>query len=190
MKTAKRTGSSMNIAVLDANVLFPMLLRDTLLRCAAAGLFQIRWSSRILDEMSRNLISDYRMPAAAAGQLREIMEEAFPDAKAEGWEELEKDMRNDIKDRHVAAAAAASNADVIVTANLRDFYDLPIGVEAIHPDDFLCALMEMKVTSVMEVLVSQAAGYRRPELTVRELLDRLSISVPQFAELAFKALGN
>lgn len=74
----------MNIAILDANVLFPMLLRDTLLRCAASGLFQIRWSSRILDEMSRNLISDYGMQPAAAEQLREIMEEAFPDAAAEG----------------------------------------------------------------------------------------------------------
>jgi hypothetical protein len=140
--------------------------------------------------MSRNLISDYGMPAAAAEQLRDIMAEAFPDAITEEWEELEKDMRNDIKDRHVAAAAAASNADVIVTANLRDFYNLPIGVEAIHPDDFLCALMEMKATSVMKVLAKQAAGYRRPELTVRELLDRLSYSVPKFAELAFKALEN
>lgn len=99
-------------------------------------------------------------------------------------------MRNDIKDRHVAAAAAASSADVIVTANLRDFYDLPIGVEAIHPDDFLCALMEMKATSVTEVLAKQAAGYRRPELTVQELIDRLSVSVPKFAQLALRVLEN
>jgi hypothetical protein len=38
------------IAVLDANVLYPFTLRDTLLRAAAAGLFQARWSDKILEE--------------------------------------------------------------------------------------------------------------------------------------------
>jgi len=45
------------IVVLDANVLFPFSLRDTLLRAAAAGFYQVRWSSQILDEMTRNLVS-------------------------------------------------------------------------------------------------------------------------------------
>jgi len=36
------------IAVLDANVLYPFTLRDTLLRAAAAGLFQAQWSDKIL----------------------------------------------------------------------------------------------------------------------------------------------
>jgi hypothetical protein len=40
--------------VLDANVLFPFSLRDTLLRAAAAGYFQVYWSTEILDETSRN----------------------------------------------------------------------------------------------------------------------------------------
>jgi hypothetical protein len=35
------------IVVLDANVLFPFTLRDTLLRAAAAGLYQVRWSSQM-----------------------------------------------------------------------------------------------------------------------------------------------
>jgi predicted nucleic acid-binding protein len=41
---------------LDANVLFPFTLRDTLLRAAAADVFQVCWSATILDEMSRNLV--------------------------------------------------------------------------------------------------------------------------------------
>lgn len=42
--------------VLDANVLFPFTLRDTLLRAADAGYFQLYWSDEILDEAQRNLI--------------------------------------------------------------------------------------------------------------------------------------
>lgn len=45
------------IVVLDANVLFPFTLRDTLLRAAAAGFYQVRWTAQILDEMQRNLVS-------------------------------------------------------------------------------------------------------------------------------------
>ena len=37
--------------VLDANVLFPFSLRDTLLRAAAEGFFQLYWSDEILDEL-------------------------------------------------------------------------------------------------------------------------------------------
>lgn len=39
------------IVLLDANALFPFTLRDTLLRAAAAGFYQVRWSAQILDEM-------------------------------------------------------------------------------------------------------------------------------------------
>lgn len=40
-------------AVLDACVLYPASLRDTLLRVAEAGIYQPRWTERILDEVRR-----------------------------------------------------------------------------------------------------------------------------------------
>ena len=40
--------SSSLIVVLDANVLYPFSLRDTLLRVAAEDLYQVRWSDQIL----------------------------------------------------------------------------------------------------------------------------------------------
>lgn len=43
-------------AVLDANVLFPFTLRDTLLRAAAVRMFQAYWSEEILAEATRNLV--------------------------------------------------------------------------------------------------------------------------------------
>src|SRR3546814_11157179 len=51
-------------------------------------------------------------------------------------------MRNHPKDRHVVACAAAGAAAYIVTGNLKDFRQLPDGIEAIHPDTFLCRLLE------------------------------------------------
>ena len=37
--------------ILDANVLFPFTLRDTLLRAAERELYLIGWSGQILEEM-------------------------------------------------------------------------------------------------------------------------------------------
>jgi UDP-glucose 4-epimerase len=54
--------------VLDANVLYPFTLRDTLLRAAAAGLYQAYWSERILDEATGNLIAAGRMTREQAAR--------------------------------------------------------------------------------------------------------------------------
>ncbi len=40
--------------LLDANVLYPAYLRDALLRLAEAGVYQVRWTDQILQEMARN----------------------------------------------------------------------------------------------------------------------------------------
>ena len=54
------------IIVVDANVLFPLTLRDTMLRAAAADFYQLRWTKEILDEMERNLVSSGTVPADKA----------------------------------------------------------------------------------------------------------------------------
>ena len=92
------------VVVLDANVLFPFTIRDTLLRAAASGLYQLRWSAQILDEMERNLVSTGAMTAPKAKRLRAIMTREFPDAEVTGYEPLISAMKNHEKDRHVVAA--------------------------------------------------------------------------------------
>ncbi|HKT15078.1 MAG TPA: PIN domain-containing protein, partial [Allosphingosinicella sp.] len=72
-----------SIAVLDANVLFPMILRDTLLRVAAAGCFRAHWSDRILDEMVRNLTQQHRITPEQAERLVAQMAKAFPEAEVD-----------------------------------------------------------------------------------------------------------
>jgi hypothetical protein len=45
-------------AVLDACVLYPVGLRDTLLNVAEAGLYRVLWTEEILNETTRNIVDD------------------------------------------------------------------------------------------------------------------------------------
>ena len=45
-------------ALLDANVLYPAPLRDVLMRLAVTDIFAARWTERIHDEWTRNLLKN------------------------------------------------------------------------------------------------------------------------------------
>ena len=167
--------------VLDACVLYPMPLCDTLLRLAAAGLYQVYWSAEILAEASRNLVEHGRASQEGAARREAGMREAFPEAMVLDYEPLIPGMSNHEKDRHVAAAAVKAGAQVIVTANLRDFARLPVGIEASHPDAFLCDLLDLDHRAVLDTLRQQVAVLRRPPQTLDDLLRKLGDrGVPQF----------
>ncbi|GIJ25369.1 hypothetical protein Vqi01_05310 [Micromonospora qiuiae] len=89
----------MIVAVLDACVLVPSVLADTLLRCAEQDLYRPVWSRAILDEVRRNLPPSAR--AGKADRRIEVMREHFPKAMVSGYEQLVAEMANDPKDRHV-----------------------------------------------------------------------------------------
>jgi hypothetical protein len=174
------------IVVLDACVLYPLPLRDTLLRVARQNLYAVRWSNRILDEVSRNLIEDRRASPEQAASLIDAMTRAFGDAEIPEAEiaALEPEMTNEPGDRHVLAAAVASDdAEAIVTLNLRHFPVAacePFGIEVVHPDAFLCDLYERAPARVHDALDQQAADLSRPPMTVDDVLERLHASVPKF----------
>lgn len=172
----------MLISVLDADVLFPMTLRDTLLRAAEAGLCRVHWTTRIQDEVERNLVETSRSTAKQAAGMRKAMEAAFDDAMVEGWEILEDAMPNHPKDRHVAAAAVAIGAEVVVTSNLKDFRPMPKGVEAISPDAFLCRLLDQHGEALVAVLRAQAARYRFEPTTLEGLIGHLAKIAPRFGD--------
>lgn len=175
------------IVVIDTNALFPLTLRDTLLRAAAAGFYRLRWSAAILDEMERNLVSTNTIPAAKAARLREHMERFFPEAMVTDYERLIDAMPNDPKDRHVAAVAAQTRAQLIVTANLKDFRALPDGVDAQSPDEFLCSLFDLDPEGFVHLLHEQAGDLRRPPVSFEQLLVRLGRMVPEFVVVVVEA---
>ncbi len=180
-------------AVLDASVLYPLPLRDTLLRVAAAELYVPLWSERILREAVGNLIADGRASEEQARRLAEAMCEAFDTATvaAAEIERLEPDMDNERKDRHVLATAVAAEAEIVVTLNLRDFPRSacePLSIEAIHPDEFLLRLYQLDPAAVQDALVRQAAAFSRPPLTVLDVIERLAITVPECATVLREGL--
>jgi hypothetical protein len=74
--------------LLDANVLFPFSLRDTLLRAAAEGFFQLYWSEEIIDETTRNLVATGTITDKQANLLRAAMTGAFPESMVTGYDSL------------------------------------------------------------------------------------------------------
>ena len=76
------------VVVLDANVLYPVRVRDVLLRFTEAGLYRARWSQQIIDEWTRNLIRNKPGLAESVRSQVSQMARAFPEALIEGHEEL------------------------------------------------------------------------------------------------------
>ncbi|WP_158623443.1 putative toxin-antitoxin system toxin component, PIN family [Corallococcus sp. CA053C] len=176
--------------VLDANVLIPLTVCDTLLSAAQEGLIQIHWTELILEETRRNLVRTLGLSEEKAARRVAAMKAAFPEAMVTGHEGLIPSMTNPEKDRHVLAAAIHVGAQTLVTSNLRDFQKqhLPASLQAQAPDIFLQHLLSQAPETVLELLRAQAEALRNPPISLRKLLDGLARSVPGFVEEVRKRL--
>ena len=181
-------------AVLDVCVLFPASLRDTLLRAGQRDMYRMTWTDMILEEMRRNLVKNGKMNDAQSQRLVRIIQTTFPRAQViEEYASLIDTMTNHPKDRHVLAAAVATDAQVIVTFNLRDFPQTalaPFAIEAQSPDSFLCHLLSQDQTGMLAVITEQAQALRNPSLTVTEVLSALAVHIPEFAQRIRPSLLN
>lgn len=182
-------------AFLDACVLVPVAQCDTLLRFAAAGAFRPLWSQRVVDESLSALqrIHPDIDPNRFFSRFRS-MNEAFDDALVSGWESLELLINlPDPKDSHVVKAALRGHADVIVTNNIKDFPDnllRPLGLEAIHLDDFLLDLFDLNPAAACRVIREQAQAMTKPTASAEELLTKFRQPgvAPKFAHVVSEML--
>lgn len=174
--------------VLDACVLYPMNLRDVLLQAAAEGLYQVYWSREILDEATRNLLANLEIGEPQAARLIAAMSAYFPESIVTDYEHLVPAMRNHAKDRHVAAAAVKAGAQVIVTANTKDFTKLPDGIEAQIPDEFLCNLFDLDPDRIMIALEKICTRRKRQPNDVLSVVDATLCS--QFVALVGELLAG
>jgi predicted nucleic acid-binding protein len=180
------------VAVLDACVLFPAALRDTLLRTAQRGLYRVCWSAEILEEVHRNLVKE-RLTGEQAHKLLNAMRTAFPGALIREYESLIVSMPNDPKDRHVLAAAVKAQAQIIVTYNLKDFPAAalaPLNVQPQSPDVFLTHLLDLYPEVIKEVVLAQAQILYKPPQTPQDVLNKLVLHAPTFAARVRAALGT
>lgn len=175
-------------AFLDTCVLFPQYLNDTLLTQAVANTFRPLWSRGVLDELGRVLARETEMTPEQVAHRLDRMRRAFPDAEVQGYEDLVDGMTNDPKDRHVLAAAVRGNAEVLVTANLKDFPQEsldPFDISAVSPDDFLLDQLDLYPGVVIDCLHQQVNRYANVNgpLEIVELLQPLEkAGVPRFAD--------
>lgn len=173
------------VAVLDACVLVPACLRDTLLRLAEEPrLYVPKWSGEIIQEMVRTLQGPkFGLTHPRTKHLIQCMEKAFPEAWVTDFEPLISVMTNDPKDRHVLAAALKSSAETIITFNTKHFPEdavRPWGIQAQTPDEFLIRQYDLAPELMVQKLVRQSAFIQR---NLQELLPTLRLSAPRFVEM-------
>lgn len=164
------------IAVLDTNVIFPVVIRDLLFWFALYDLYTPKWSNTIFDEWQEVMIRKGVSREEAQKRVNKA-NLAFPEALVTNYQFLiEKLELPDQNDRHVLAAAIKVDADVIVTNNLKDFpvnYLDQFGIKVIDPDNFLADIIDLNPQLALKAFNELVLNKRNPELNQLEVLEIL-----------------
>ncbi|MEJ5055613.1 PIN domain-containing protein [Sphingobacterium sp. MYb382] len=166
-------------AVLDTNVIFPVVIRDLLFWFAHYDLYTPKWSNTIFEEWKDVMIRK-GVDEQVAEKRVDIANKAFPDALVESYEGLIDSLDlPDPKDRHVLAAAIKTNADIIVTNNLKDFpseYLDSFGMKAISADDFLTDIIDLNHEAAIEAFKELVLNKKNPEMDEYQVLESLRLN--------------
>lgn len=165
-------------AFLDATVLYPVTLRNLLMRLTLSGLFQARWPAHVHEEWIRAVLRDRPdVPIDKLHRVRDLMDLHAGDSLVIGYEPLIGSLSlPDPDDRHVLAAAIVARADVIITHNLRHFPEhslAPYNIEAQRPDAFVRHLIDLSPVLVVDTVRAQQARLVNPPVTLTALLNVL-----------------
>ena len=144
----KLINSARFTAVLDANVLYRVVIRDYLMWLSVKELYSPKWTNQLLEEFTEifkkkgiNISTEHIQKQV------KLMNLTCPDALVTKYEDLLASIKlKDEKDKHVVAAALKCNANVIVTHNLKDFpneYLCRIGLSALSPDTFIADMIDL-----------------------------------------------
>lgn len=169
-------------ALLDANVLYPTVMREVLLAAARAGFFRPLWSDRILEEWARaarKLGPDGEVIARGEVALLNI---EWPGASVHPKAGVEARLwLPDPADVHVLAAAITGSADVIVTINRKDFPRHVLaeeGVSRADPDGFLMGFYEAdpeRMLEAAEIVRAEAERLSGEPWDMRRLLKKAGL---------------
>lgn len=159
--------------VLDTNVIYPVEIRDLLFWFAYYEMYTPKWSAHIFEEwktvMLRKGVSN-----AEADRRVQIANLAFPDALVTNYSRLIESLTlPDSKDRHVLAAAIKTNANVIVTNNIKDFpndYLASFSLVAKTADDFLTDIIDLNPEQALKAFKELVLHRRNPDLDAYQVL--------------------
>jgi predicted nucleic acid-binding protein len=163
-------------AVLDTNVIYPIVIRDLLFWFAFYDLYTPKWSTTIFEEWKNVLIRKGITTEEAEKRVQKA-NSAFPDALVSDYKNLIESLTlPDKNDRHVLAAALKCNADVIVTNNLKDFPDdylNSFGLKAKSADDFLTDIIDLNQEIALKAFKEMVLNRKNPNMDEFEVLESL-----------------
>jgi hypothetical protein len=173
--------------MLDACVLYPTVMREVLLGCAGAGLFEARWSARILEEWARATAKlGPEQEVWARGEIPALVAQ-FPDAMVRYDPAQERAFwLPDPADIHVLTAAVIGSCDGILTMNTKDFPKDILGDAALlrwDPDGFALLLLAEdpdQVRGVAARVLDQANRLSPEPWTMRALMKKARM--PRFGK--------
>ncbi len=170
------------VAVLDADVLVPILSCDLLLTAFDRDLYQPIVTPKILDEVEHNLLRALsHLDADALRRRVDQMRRALAlhtRNDTDGGDAVKGVNR---KDRHVVAAALANHAGIVVTNDRRlrrEMVSLSGRLHAVTADEFAVGLLGNDRDAVEQVIDSLVAKRVRRPVTRAELLERLLQAFP------------
>ena len=163
-------------AVLDTNVIYPVIIRDLLFWFAHYELYTPKWSQHIFDEWEQVMRRKGVSEVDVAKRIHKA-NLAFPDALVNNYETLMENLQlPDKNDCHVLAAAIKTDAQVIVTNNIKDFPEDILnsyGLKAKSADDFLTDIIDLNQDAAVEAFKEMVMNKKNPDLDEFEVLNSL-----------------
>ena len=181
------------VAVLDADVLVPILSCDLLLSAFDQDLYRPVVTATILEELERTLVEHFARfdPAAIRRRVAQVAAPLSHHTHHEGDITAAAAASVNRKDRHVAATALAHGADLVVSNDRRlrrEINALDESLRAVTGDEFARRLLVDRPDVVDAVIDALVAKRTRRPATRSELIDQLAWSFPGFAaELRLRA---
>lgn len=163
-------------AVLDTNVVYPAIVRDILFWFAYYDFYTPKWSEHIFEEWKRVMI-EKGVSVEEANKRISKANSAFPDALVQNYKGLINHIEfSDKDDRHVLAAAIKTNANLIVTNNIKHFpeeYLQSFSLNAKTADDFLTDIIDLNQKQAVAAFKEMVLNKKNPKQDEFEVLNML-----------------
>ena len=164
-------------ALCDANVLYPVYLRDVIAESGMSSLFRPLWSNHILDETQQALSRTLPRAGQHFPRIRALLLTALPDSFVEVPPSTPYDFGcSDPDDNLIVAAAVAGKADVLVTFNTRHFppnLSEKCGIRLEDPDRFLTGIFSENDELAALTIGNLLASYVNADINAEMLAERL-----------------